>query len=486
MDDSQTPQDPLLNEPQPQSGGGGSDPLEQLKALLKKREVMLPAGLIILLLIGLAAFRGGPQPEQPTLDDPHAAIGDTIAGADSFTIDLTKDYIWISADGTNSSAGVQTTGTVQRRERSFDVTTRATTGVSDLAAISMQTESVTHTWRSGNNAAVQIEQFDRQYATHEVSLADGEEASGVTTNGAAFTGAPDALSEALTPMELHAGAVPLGEHDLFLFEDEVVTLMRDLADASELTSDVTEESGNRVRRYRINESVLNDAALQSRMLTMLGADAPTEEANIFANGQLSMWQDTATGRVHRIGFTTASVAEGLQVSVDYVLTDIGTAPAVMLPESGRSADDLRRVADAVASLGEATVLQQQERALQNLWSALRAYPGVSGSSIPATEDATLNIADIVCGELIDQRLLSTCPADPKTPPGFYGYRSDGVGFVVTALLEESACDAQVTPPLECAPSSEAEANIPEECQALLANSSITRTETGECIYEIRG
>ena len=98
----------------------------------------------------------------------------------------------------------------------------------------------------------------------------------------------------------------------------------------------------------------------------------------------------------------------------------------------------------------------------------------------------MNVADIVCGELIDQRLLSACPEDPKDPPGFYGYRSDGVGFVVTALLEESTCDAEVTAPPECTPSPGNDGQISEECQVLLANSSISQNETGQCIYEIRG
>lgn len=474
MEDSQQTQ-PQNQVPQ---GGGHRDPLEQLKALLKKKEIMIPAGLVILLIAGLAMFYQSPPVEEDT-DSPSYTIRETVNGAESYRVSFTREFLWVGGEG-NESAFIETEGIIQR-DGSYDLHVRSNFAESGKEE-NLSTQSEITVRSLGKEVAMRILNFTRVHFAGGVGLPQVEAESGVPVSGSWFGGSERALFDAAESLGLRPGVLPLGEHGgVEYFENNVVSLFADIAEISELKSDV-QEGADRVRRYRIPQEVLT-GEIADRIVAILGTRRPNgigeDVADIFLEGQMSMWQDVATGFVYRVGFTTASVAEGLQVSVDYTLEDINSAPQVSLPQTTLSAADLRTVGDAVLRLSEPAEFGLQEGHLRNLWLALHEYHAANGA-YPTTNGATMDIANSVCNLLVQGGRLGECPRDPNEG-GFYGYRSaDGQEFSVTALLDDPACAYTPTTPPNC------QLNPSGDCAVILANTTVSATEDGSCIYEIRG
>jgi len=74
--------------------------------------------------------------------------------------------------------------------------------------------------------------------------------------------------------------------------------------------------------------------------------------------------------------------------------------------------------------------------LTTLASALELYKDSKGS-YPSTNNllSRMDSSNIPCREFIAGDFLSRCPSDPTGLPSFYGYKSDGSSYELTAVLE---------------------------------------------------
>lgn len=96
--------------------------------------------------------------------------------------------------------------------------------------------------------------------------------------------------------------------------------------------------------------------------------------------------------------------------------------------------DLRRISD----------LNQLRTAIGLYFSETGSYPSTGGILERITEETKRNSA--LCKALVYEypvsggAVLADCPTDPLGPPAFYGYRSDGRTYELTAALEDPECD----------------------------------------------
>lgn len=76
-----------------------------------------------------------------------------------------------------------------------------------------------------------------------------------------------------------------------------------------------------------------------------------------------------------------------------------------------------------------------------LATGLNSY-GVSHAAVyPSTGNQLIHVGptNTPCFELIAENFIPACPSDPLGEPAFYGYKSDGVSYELTAKLDDSAC-----------------------------------------------
>lgn len=455
--------------------------LDNVMRLLRKKEVALPLGLVLVLILGLALSGGdrdGRDGPPGVIPEPDEAITLTVEAAESYQVSFSRQFFWVGAES-NESANMLTEGVVHR-DGTYDLTV---TSISEDAGgpANLSTESDIRVIRGDGQAALQLNELTRIHFAGSVTLEQAAEAQGIEHVTQWFVGTDEELLAATEALALRRGAVPIGDHNgVEYFEKDIVSLFADLASVSEVTSDVVEGS-DRVRRYQIPQAVLG-GGMSERIMTVLGTERPqgvnVDTAAVLRGGQISMWQDTTTGALYRIGFTTGGISEGLQVSVDYTLESIDAAPAVSFPQGTFSPSELRELAQQIQRLSEPTEFGLQEGHVRDLWLVLHEYQSGLGV-FPSTEGVTVSVAESICPVLTAGGWLSECPEDPK-PGGFYGYRSDGQTFVVTALLDDSTCAYEPSVPPNC------QLNPSSDCEIILANTTVGRTEDGSCLYELFG
>ncbi len=71
--------------------------------------------------------------------------------------------------------------------------------------------------------------------------------------------------------------------------------------------------------------------------------------------------------------------------------------------------------------------------LNSYFSLNGMYPGTNGDLVHVAATAS------PCVELLSLNLIPACPSDPAGEPSFYGYKSDGVTFELTAKLDDTVC-----------------------------------------------
>ncbi len=76
-----------------------------------------------------------------------------------------------------------------------------------------------------------------------------------------------------------------------------------------------------------------------------------------------------------------------------------------------------------------------------LATGLNSYSISHAGVYPSTGDQLTHIfpTSTPCFELIAESFIPTCPTDPAGEPAFYGYRSDGASYELTAKLDDTTC-----------------------------------------------
>ncbi|OHA47274.1 MAG: hypothetical protein A3B75_02570 [Candidatus Terrybacteria bacterium RIFCSPHIGHO2_02_FULL_43_14] len=72
---------------------------------------------------------------------------------------------------------------------------------------------------------------------------------------------------------------------------------------------------------------------------------------------------------------------------------------------------------------------------------LASYAVANAGAYPSTQDQLVHLDALAtpCIELLAANFIALCPNDPAGAPAFYGYKSNGVSYEVTAKLDDAAC-----------------------------------------------
>ena len=79
--------------------------------------------------------------------------------------------------------------------------------------------------------------------------------------------------------------------------------------------------------------------------------------------------------------------------------------------------------------------------LNILATGLNSYGVSYSNAYPSTGDQLIHVGvtNTPCFELLAENLIPSCPSDPAGDSAFYGYKSNGVSYEVTAKLDDSTC-----------------------------------------------
>lgn len=158
--------------------------------------------------------------------------------------------------------------------------------------------------------------------------------------------------------------------------------------------------------------------------------------------------------------TAEEAAEAFRATVSVTMSEPQTPPVIEEPQDAKALQEVLRelfgelgalsspVGPEDAGGGGADEarkahLQQYALLLEDFRQQRGAYPSTDNALSRLTEE---NVASITpCKELLEANpetppefVVLVCPADPAGPQRFYGYRSDGTTYELTAVLDNAA------------------------------------------------
>lgn len=166
-----------------------------------------------------------------------------------------------------------------------------------------------------------------------------------------------------------------------------------------------------------------------------------------------VWIGVVDHYIHKIDVKiTPSIASSIsQISLTFELYDYGVENSIVIPalsdkivaESGGTATDT--TATTLSDQGDMYSRDKTRKSdLITIKTALEKYKQTNGSYPKAPEMVKLNTKDNIIQTSLVPEFIASIPTDPKAAEGwYYGYKSDGNKFTLSARLENSD-DPQVT------------------------------------------
>lgn len=174
-----------------------------------------------------------------------------------------------------------------------------------------------------------------------------------------------------------------------------------------------------------------------------------------------IWIGVADHYIHKVDLKIIpSISSAIsQMSVTFELYDYGVENSVNIPSlqdkiqanisvdsttSGTSSSATTTAPSVASAVTMAERDQTRKNDLQSIKAALEKYKSTNGRFPVANTMIHLNTADNVVQKALVPEYISSLPEDPKATDGwYYGYKSNGQTFTLSARLENSA-DPQVT------------------------------------------
>lgn len=165
-----------------------------------------------------------------------------------------------------------------------------------------------------------------------------------------------------------------------------------------------------------------------------------------------VWIGIVDHYIHKVDVKiTPSIASSIsQISVTFEMYDYGVENSIVVPALS---DKITPALGESATTVPATIVEEgdiysrdktRKSDLITIKAALEKYKQTNGSYPKASVMVKLNIKDNIVQTSLIPEFIASIPADPKAAEGwYYGYKSDGNKFTLSARLENSA-DAQVT------------------------------------------